>query len=418
MFGIKDGFDVVIGNPPYINVERLAPLLKDYLFGNYKTCKGRTDIYIAFIEKSLQILKQNGINTFIIPYAYTNQNYAALSRMNLVRNYGIREILDASNYYIFENAAVKNIIIRIKNEYEKQTKIRIAESPLSFTHNKFDERTINTTDFLKLKNVRFATNEFEKLLSVKEKIEKTSLKLENICLAAYGIRINHKADKNKPKQFYLSNKKIKDYKKFVEGKNIERYYHKQNGWLNYKPQEHYNSMFSELFENEKIITINVVSEKLRFSLDREGLYDSHTVINCVRIDKLLRTRHISARKSVRENDCTVAKQFSMKYLLAVLNSRLINWYFLNFQSEGLHFYPDDAKKLPIFNADKSKQNKFDNLVDKILGAKATGPQTDISILDRQIDNFVYRLYNLTWEEVRVIEPGFPMSKVEYERIGV
>jgi hypothetical protein len=104
----------------------------------------------------------------------------------------------------------------------------------------------------------------------------------------------------------------------------------------------------------------------------------------------------------------------MKYLLAVLNSRVINWYFLNFQSEGLHFYPDDAKKLPVFNADASKQSKFDDLVDKILTAKANGHQADTSALERQIDNLVYRLYNLTWEEVRVIEPGFPLGKAEYE----
>jgi hypothetical protein len=118
--------------------------------------------------------------------------------------------LDASNYYIFENAVVKNVIIRIKNnQHEKQTKVRIAKSPYSFTQNKFDEETINTNDFLKLKNVRFTTNKFEDLLFLKEKIDKISIKLENICLVAYGIRINHKTDKNRPKQFYLSDKKIR-----------------------------------------------------------------------------------------------------------------------------------------------------------------------------------------------------------------
>ena len=55
MFGITQGFDVVIGNPPYINIENLPLTTKNYLFKNYKACKGRTDIYIAFLEKSISI---------------------------------------------------------------------------------------------------------------------------------------------------------------------------------------------------------------------------------------------------------------------------------------------------------------------------------------------------------------------------
>ena len=62
MYGITDGYDVVIGNPPYINIENLPVITKNYLFENYQACKGRTDIYIAFLEKSISIL--NGISRF------------------------------------------------------------------------------------------------------------------------------------------------------------------------------------------------------------------------------------------------------------------------------------------------------------------------------------------------------------------
>ena len=70
MFGVRDGFDVVIGNPPYINVENLPFATKNYLFENYKTCTGRTDIYVAFIEKSLAILNTNGIQDFYSPFGF------------------------------------------------------------------------------------------------------------------------------------------------------------------------------------------------------------------------------------------------------------------------------------------------------------------------------------------------------------
>jgi hypothetical protein len=60
---------------------------------------------------------------------------------------------------------------------------------------------------------------------------------------------------------------------------------------------------------------------------------------------------------------------------------------------------------------------FVDLVDKILIIKAESPRADISVLERQIDSLVYRLYNLTYNEVKLIEPEFPLSKTEYENIN-
>jgi hypothetical protein len=133
------------------------------------------------------------------------------------------------------------------------------------------------------------------------------------------------------------------------------------------------------------------------------------------LDKLLKAKHISAKKAVKKTNYNIAKQFTMEYILGILNSSLINWYFLNFQSEGLHFYPDDAKKLPIANVDPPKQRKICDLVDKILAAKSVDPNADTTALERQIDSLVYRLYNLTYDEVKVIEPEFPLGKAEYEK---
>jgi hypothetical protein len=83
MFGIEK-FDIVIGNPPYINIENLSAAMKKQLFDNYKTCKGRTDIYIAFIEKALSMLSKNGLLAFIIPYSFRTQKYGTLARKNLI----------------------------------------------------------------------------------------------------------------------------------------------------------------------------------------------------------------------------------------------------------------------------------------------------------------------------------------------
>ena len=104
MFGVNSKFDVVIGNPPYINIENLPSSIKDYLFKNYQACQGRTDIYVAFLEKSVSILR--GIMCFILPSAFATQKYGEKMRQILIEHHAIREVVDASSYRIFENATV------------------------------------------------------------------------------------------------------------------------------------------------------------------------------------------------------------------------------------------------------------------------------------------------------------------------
>ena len=254
-----------------------------------------------------------------------------------------------------------------------------------------------------MKNCRIETKPFENILGIKEHIEKASIKLGKIFLVAYGVRVNNKYDARKPKNYYVHDTFQPHFKKFTEGKCIDRFSFTQYGWLNYQPEEHYNPMFPELFENEKLMFINVVSKGLRFAYDNEGFYNSHTVVNCVNISKLTKAYHSTAKKASRDGDLTLSRNYSTKYVLGVINSKLINWYFMQFQSEGLHCYPDDAKQFPIAKASMEKQQTIIDLVDKILVAKKKNLQTDTSSLEREIDKKVYDLYGLTGEEIRIIE---------------
>ena len=415
------GFDAIVGNPPYVNIENLDENTKSYFFQHYKTCKGRTDIYIPFIEKDLQLLKEDGLISYIIPYAFTNQNYGAPLRKLLAEQHSIKELLDTSNYYVFKQAVVKNITITIQKKYSKKNKTTIKSvlSAEDFENKKFKEFQVEQTEFLKLKENRFETKPIYNLLDLKDKIWHGAVKLETLCLVAYGARLNHKT-KDLGKEHFISKEYVKGYKPFLEGKNIERYAHTQFGWLNYKPDEHYNSMFPELFENEKLVFINVVKDKLRFSYDNENFYNSHTVINCVKISDLQTANHTSAKKAVKEMGIENSEKYSIKYFLGLLNSTLITWYFYNFQSESLHFYPNDAKTLPIaqinFNnqQQKSQHDSIVNCVTQLLAAKQKLSQTkegrdkefltnQCNALDTQIDNLVYELYGLTNEEIKIVE---------------
>ncbi len=222
------------------------------------------------------------------------------------------------------------------------------------------------------------------------------------CFVAYGTRLNHRSEKL-GKAHYISQSQISGNKRFCEGKNIERYLFTQEGWLNYIPDEHYNPIFPELFENKKLMFINVVKDRLRFAYDDKGFYNSHTVINCVRLDLLSKATHTSARRVLRISDTDFAKKYDYKFLLGILNSNFINWYFRCFLSEGLHFYPNDAKELPIPDVSPEQQVPIIKLVDQILDAKHTDPDADTSDLENEIDRLVYDLYGLTDDEIAVVE---------------
>lgn len=419
VFTEKGGFDIVIGNPPYINIENLESSIKEYLYNNYESCIGRTDIYVAFVDHSIYLLNKSGILSFIIPYAFTNQKYGTVLRKKIIENNHILEILDTSEFFVFE-ATVKNIVLFICQKMnESETSIKRVTSFNDFELNNFVTHNLPQRSFLTLKDYRFETKPIVDNIPLKEKISNDALLFNDICFIAYGARLNHK---NKPisKDFYIHSQYKNGYKAFIEGKNIERYNHTQNGWLNYRPNEHYNSMFPELFENDKIMFINVVKDRLRFSFDSQHLYNSHTVINCVLWHLLIKASHTSIRRNINQLRITQSSNYDYSYLLAVLNSKLINWYFICFLSEKLHFYPDDAKQLPIKKLAKTEQNDFVRITNEILKCKKQNPEADTKHLEDQIDIMVYKLYNLTYAEVEIIDPqiGSIINKEDYNKFEI
>ncbi|MCL2823193.1 MAG: hypothetical protein FWD57_04315, partial [Polyangiaceae bacterium] len=176
-------------------------------------------------------------------------------------------------------------------------------------------------------------------------------------------------------------------------------------------------------ENEKLMCIRIVKDRLRFVYDNQGYYNSHTVINCVRLDKLQNADHNSARKALKNADIELCSKYDYRYLLGILNSNLINWYFRNFLFDDLNFYPNHAKCLPIRAQNKDNeqlQNESIKHVDQLLQLNkqlqtATVPESiehtksKIRYCEDKINEIVYALYALTDEEVSVIESKYCMN---------
>lgn len=166
-------------------------------------------------------------------------------------------------------------------------------------------------------------------------------------------------------------------------------------------------MFPELFEIEKLMLPHIVNNRLRFVHDVDNFYNSHTVINCVKLDLLGNASHSSATRAYRTANLKISREFDYKFLLGILNSNIINWYFLNFLSNGISCYPNHVKELPIPNISQSKQSPIIDMVDAILKAKDDDPDSDTTDLEDQIDQLVYQLYGLTDKEIAVIESQSP-----------
>ncbi len=378
------GFDIIVGNPPYVNIERLEKKDKNFLFNKYNSCKWRTDLYIAFIESNLLKLSKNGVLWYIIPYALVNQNYWKKLREMILKKYYINEIFDLSNYMVFGDAKVKSLILLISNKNNlNKTKISIVNSWKDFQSGNISNHYVNQESFFKLKEFKFETKNISFLFWIKKILEKNIVLFWDICFIAYWARLNHKKEKIS-KSFYISEEKKDFFKPFIEWKNIKRYYWKQLGWLNYKKEEHYNPMFKELFEFEKLMSINVISKKLRFNYDNNWFYNSHTIINCVKYDLLEKIDYKPLqRKLIKLWNTEKSKNFNIKFLLWILNSTLISWYFYNFLSDWLHFFPSDANQLPIKNIPLSEQKPFIEKADFML--------ENNKILQEKINKFLKRL---------------------------
>ena len=326
-------------------------------------------------------------------------------RQTLIGNHHIRELVDASDYRIFENAMVYNVILLVaKGKSSTSTRVRHHHSNTDFAEHTGHEFTIDQKVFALLKDSRLDTNPPDDVaICIAEKVHRKSVRFDQICLVAYGARLSHRTKGGSfGKAHYISLTQTPTSKQFCEGANIERYSFSRNGWLNYTPSEHYNPMFPELFESEKLMFIRVVKDRLRFAYDRQGFYNSHTVINCVRLDLLASAKHRTAVKAVKSANMALVKQFDYRFLLAVLNSQFTNWYFVQFLSDRLNFYPNDAKLLPIPKASAAEQRPIVQLVDCILKAKSTNPATDTGVDEAEIDRLVYALYELTDAEVAVV----------------
>lgn len=402
MFGVMDGFNVVIGNPPYISVSNLPGELRQYLLDSYSACVRRTDIYIAFLQRSIEALaSKHGFVCFIIPFGFTKQQYAEKMRRILVSKHNVKQIVDTSRLRIFENAAVFNCIVLVESQTKSSsTVIRVCEQLSDFADESYAVAEIESARFLALKDSRYDTEpDLERSLLIADVMRQDSVELRKLCYVGYGARLNHRDSRvNKIyKSAYIKSRAREGLVPMHEGRDVQRYSCTRSGWLDYQPEEHYNPMFPELFESPSIVTTAIPGPRLRFAFNEGVMYNTQTVINIVRQDRLEGVSLATVDKATAGLDAGFTETFDELYLLAVLNSKAIEWYFRRLLSEDLHLLPNDVKQLPIPVASENDRRQLVELVQKI-DSTPVDPN-----LDREIDDLVFRLYGLSSDDVEFIK---------------
>ena len=418
----EGGFNVVIGNPPYIradvdNKEYQKQRKGIENSGEYETLYEKWDLYIAFIERGLKLLKEGGRFSFIVSNSFNTSKYADKLKKYILNNYYLKQIDFFKNVEVFKGVGVESVILTIEKSRIKRKTRRILHI------NSFDNYTElkPSEDIVKMFRIS-AEIDFD------EKLENTQL-LGNICYLSVGMVLN--ADEKTAKGEFKKGDLISNIKNsmhpkpYVEAEYITKYRVKSLKYLEWGtdrvPRKIRRSTFPELYIPPKLIRGRTT----------DAIFDeNHLVCNdgCIVIVPFHELKGIDNRsiegsikkwsKRNRNQLEEISKGFNLKYLLAILNSKFAKFYLNTIRRHRIeyYFYPDDIKKLPIKAIPETEQQPLIKLVDKMLslnkclneiGAKKTDERAEIEEeikhTDNEIDELVYKIYGITDEEKKIIE---------------
>ena len=419
MFGVRDGFDITIGNPPYVRAdsgdEHLKMRQKIEDSNQYETLWEKWDLYIPFIERSYKLLKPGGFTTLIVSDAYCHSKYAQKSQNWFLKNSRILRLDFLSKIKIFD-ATVRNVTYLFQRADGNQQKPeRRVHGPEFGTVN-----LLQTNEQCELTNRVFfpEDTDFQSTLVL-------TVTLDEICYITKGMVV-HAHEKKARGEFELrdlvSDMRDEDHPKpFVEGKHLARWLPATNKWLEWGTERAPNLFsrrtFPELYKvKEKLISVDMAAgvEKLRVVYDDQKLYHNHSAWSFIPWRSLSGVRNRSIKKQTRYSDEMphpdlpkreeledTSRRFDVKFLLGVMNSTAARDFLRAHRRSNIHLYPDDWKKLPIPDVPPRQQEPIIELVDQILAAKRTDPDADVSDLENEIDQIVYLLYGLTPEEIDI-----------------
>jgi len=387
----KDGgFDVIIGNPPYVNLANIEDeKLRNFLKKEFTTAKNKSDLYSFFVERVVTLLKDGGRLGFIISNSWLGTDSFSKFREFLIKNVTVSLLVKLSAG-IFEDAIVTPVLIFLKKEKAKQ----------NFNINLLEYKDGSFKKFpyqLSYKRI-IASPNFSFSFYPEIKFNISTIKLGSIAKFSLGIKTSN------DERFISDGRKFTNSYRLLRGKDVCRYFYIYSGkWIWYKP----DLMMQKVGAGPRKIE-NFLTEKILFRTITGG-----SIISTLDTEKHLTNDKVHILYS--------ADKFSLKFILGVVNSNLIGLWIKSTFSDLLEIKINQLEQIPIPKIDFSKlpEKKLHDglvkLVDKMLDLnkqlQKITPNTDrwsalkseIEKTDKAIDQAVYDLYSITDEEKKIIE---------------
>ncbi len=389
----QGGFDVVIGNPPYVMLQNLETReVFDYALRKFQSAKYKIDTYQIFTEQSIKLLKEQGLLGFITPNSFLKNIHAEPLRKYILDTTSIKEIL-LFNYSVFAAASVDTCIFVLeKGKPSKKSELKVYTSDVAFevknvsSIKQFVFTNNNRTDF----NLLITGNDSELL----NKILKNSNRLGNYCGAYFGIQTFDR------KKYVSETKKDNHYEPVIDGGNIEPYNLKPSTeFVHYIPTA-IKSGGSETIYRQDRICIRQIGATPVATFVSANIFTLNTIYNVYLKEKNLA---------------------DLKFLLGVITSKATKYFWKKNNSDEKKTFPKIKKEailsIPVPIITKQNKNLHDEIVKLVnqllqlnqekqeskLATKAEQLQSKIDYCENRINQLVYQLYELTEEEVKMIE---------------
>ncbi|WRA75058.1 class I SAM-dependent DNA methyltransferase [Helicobacter pylori] len=441
------GFDCIIGNPPYIRQEHIKDL-KPLLEKQYQDFYNSTaDIYTYFFALSYHLLKEKGFSAFITSNKYARAKYGAKLREWLLKKTTIVSYMELNALKVFESAAVDTSIIHfIKQPPLKESVFNYYEP----TPN--DKDDLKSTPHLSMKQNALSTESFifanATLLDLRDKIESVGTPLKD-----WGIQIYRGILTGCNEAFIIPTEKRDEIlnacktqeerertealiKPILRGKDIKRYSYE---WAHLWVINTHNGYTSA--PKSKIPPIDIAKyPTIKAHLDAH--YDAiatrcdqgdtpYHLRNCAYLEDFEKEKIVygeivqEPRFYLDNGECELGVFYAeatsfiltgehLRYLLGMLHSKLITFAFKTFYAggglgeSGYRYKKAFIERLPIPQITEKNQELADKITDcaeRILKSKEKDPKANTQRLEKEIDALVYQLYNLTDEEIKIIENG-------------
>jgi len=396
--GTYQGFDVLIGNPPYgVSIKGIE---RDYLVSSISKVPD-FEIYYLFIDRGYQLLKSKGQISYIIPNTILFNVFAQTYRLDLFNKWYLSEILDCTDINIFEDATVRNIIFQFSKDSLVNTLSYKRTNELQSFEELAKRPTVTVPKEIIEKNNQNWGLIFKLDKSIISLIEK--IKTNNLLGQQYDstqgyipyrksdllkIHEKSKADSIVKNREWHSNEKInEEYKEEIYGESISKYSYKKTGSYIWYGKHLATYVDLKYFNQKRILIREITNPGIIACLLEEEFVNDPQIISII-------TRN---------------EEYSLEFLWAILNSKLATFYHFNSSPKAtkgafpkILVYDVNNFPLPssITNATKEQLEK---LVTKLLKEKSADHSFDSLELETNINTIVYKLYDLTEEEIKIIE---------------